>query len=252
MFGCAIKKAFYDFWDNLYTVFLFNLIFVMLGTLVVIFLVTPHGFLFIMIIAIVGFVLLSNFLAAQFLFFTEIANFETPTFKEIFGKIAETWKVNLVISLLYVGVITLVITGVPFYLSARGSIRVIGPGVLLGTSILISLILLFFYPFYVKFDGKIIRSFITSVRFISDNVFFVIGVVVGIGIIAEISSFTLMLFPGPGAMIVWVCSCFKLRMYKYEYLEKNPETNGAIPWNDILEKEREQYKNRGIFGKFEK
>jgi hypothetical protein len=252
MFGCAIKKAFYDFWDNLYTVFVFNLIFVMLGTLVVFYLLMPHGLIFTVIVAIIGFVLLSHFIAAQFLFFMEIAYFETLTFKEIFGKIAETWKVNLVISLVYAGIITLVITGVPFYLSARGSIGIIGTGVLLGTSALISIILIFFYPFYVQFDGKIIRSFIASTRFVSDNAFFVFGVIIGLGVIAGISSFTSMLFPGPGAMIVWVCGCFKLRMYKYEYLEKNSDADNVIPWNDILEKEREQYKNRGIFSKFEK
>ena len=52
-----------------------------------------------------------------------------------------------------------------------------------------------------------------------------------------------------GALLLWYNVALKLRMYKYEYLEKNPNAKRKdIPWETLLAEEKEYLGKRTLKG----
>lgn len=251
MINFLIKKTFYDFWDNLYSLFLFGLGVMITGTFFIACFVTFRDNAY-MIYAtcVVGLIVLGQFFAALFLYTNDIAESEPVKVKEIVVYAAYTWKINLIISSIFIAILTLAVTGVPFYLSTHRLFGIISAGVIIGTFIIVGLVLLFFYPFYIRNNGRIIESVKQSARFVADNPFFAIGVVIGIIAIMTFSSLSYMIFPGIGAVILWINVSVRLRLYKYDYLRENPGASpGKIPWEKLLKKDIALYEKRGIFSR---
>jgi hypothetical protein len=82
-----------------------------------------------------------------------------------------------------------------------------------------------------------------------DNTFF--AVLLGIGSVAILigSFFTALLIPGLAGLILWHQVGLKLRLYKYDYLEENPEANRKqIPWDALLIDDRDRVGKRTLRG----
>jgi len=47
------------------------------------------------------------------------------------------------------------------------------------------------------------------------------------------------MFPGPAGAMQWMQSAVKLRLLKYEYLERNPQSHRRrVPWNAVFVEEQ--------------
>jgi hypothetical protein len=58
-----------------------------------------------------------------------------------------------------------------------------------------------------------------------------------------------MIFPGPGGLLLFLDEALRLRIFKYDWLEANPDANRRkIPWEALLIEEREKTGNRTLKG----
>ena len=245
-----IKKTFFDLWDNLYSMFLFGVATIVVAAFFMAMMVTvgvnsPKFFL----AFIGGIFCLGQLIAALFFYTHDIAMNEQVKIRNIVGYIAQTWKVNLVISGIFSTILILTISGVRFYMHAVGPVAVVGTGVLAGTAIIVGLVLLFFYPFYIRSEEGIIDAMKKSAFFISDNPVFVIGVIIGIITICAMSAFSYGIAPGFTAITLWINVCVRIRLYKYEYRKSTKTVSGNIPWDDLIKEDLAMYDRRWFVGK---
>jgi hypothetical protein len=64
-----------------------------------------------------------------------------------------------------------------------------------------------------------------------------------------LSAFTAFLLPGLGSIVLLLQVATKLRIYKYDYLEENPEANRRkIPWDAILIDDKQRVGKRTLRG----
>jgi hypothetical protein len=56
-----------------------------------------------------------------------------------------------------------------------------------------------------------------------------------------------MLLPGPGGLLLFLDEALRIRLLKYDWLEANPGRK-KIPWNTLLEDDREKTGSRSIKG----
>ena len=64
-----------------------------------------------------------------------------------------------------------------------------------------------------------------------------------------VSFFTALLLPGIATIMLWWNIAFKLRLYKYDWLEQNPGANRRrVPWDALLVEDRERVGKRTLKG----
>lgn len=103
------------------------------------------------------------------------------------------------------------------------------------TSISLAVIISFqyFFPLYYRLNEGFFNSIRLSFKLFFDNIGFSIAAFfTSIGIML-FSMFFAYVFPGVCGIFVWLHNCVKLRLYKYDYLEKN-KTSKKIPWDVLL------------------
>jgi hypothetical protein len=113
--------------------------------------------------------------------------------------------------------------------------------------LIINLALQFYLSIRARLDtkpGKIIKK---CFLILFDNTgFCVLAGAASLAILA-LSLPLFMLLPGPGGLLLFLDEALRIRLLKYDWLEENPG-RGKIPWNILLEDEREKTGTRGIKG----
>ena len=105
----------------------------------------------------------------------------------------------------------------------------------------------FYFPLQSNFDKKVFKNIKKMFLIFFDNLGFSFGLLIGTIIISIISVTTFFIFIGPSAILLWQNVALKLRIYKYEYFEKYPDsTRKNIPWDVLLANDREKMGKRTL------
>jgi hypothetical protein len=108
---------------------------------------------------------------------------------------------------------------------------------------------LFFYPVLFRLKNKIGKSIQLCFVFLFENIAFVLYMLLVIIITLPVSLLFFFLFPGPAGIILWINVCFKIRLYKYDYLEAHPGTDRKkIPWRCLILEDEERVGKRTVRG----
>jgi uncharacterized membrane protein YesL len=248
MIGFFIKKTFFDLWDNLISIVLINL-----GFLLV--LAVPIGLpllfakvtVLVYATLVVGCVLFFVYAAAVSCAVREIACYRSFGFREFFGFFAESWKVGVVFGLLIAALGFLCGLAIPFYLSMKSFLGLFAASLIFWTAAVLVLALQYFFPLYVQLDHNFKKSLRKSFILFFDNPLFTFFLFIHNIVIFAISIFLALLVPGCTGILLAQNEAFKLRMYKYDYLEENPDANRRhIPWGALLYDEREKVGSRSF------
>jgi uncharacterized membrane protein YesL len=246
-----VKKAFFDMWDHFLAVVIMNLGFIVLLTIP---LLLPSWLVEFNVIAallaqVVGGVLIFVYCGAISLATRDMVNYERPEFRKVIDYLKESWKSSTVLGLIWVAVVLIVVVGFPVYAN-MGNFLGLAAIVFLFWAILIwTLSSQFFFPIRAQLDTKVGKILRKSFVVFFDNTFF--AIVLGIGSIVVIagSVFTALLLPGITGLLIWRQAGLKLRLYKYDYIEKNPDANRRdIPWDALLIDEKERVGKRTLRG----
>jgi uncharacterized membrane protein YesL len=248
MFGFLIRKFFYDMWDNLYKLALINLGF--LASLTIPILIPP---LFESIPALsLGIIALGMlwcfvYLSTAALSLKALSDYRSFGFADFFRNLKTAWPAGLLGGgLFFIGylLITMVI---PFYFS-RNSF----PGLLLGSLVFWTLLagilaFQFLFPIRSRLDPKLPKVIRKCFIILLDNTAFCIFSGLISLVILVLSVVLLLLFPGPGGILLFLDEALRLRLLKYDWLEANPGADRRkIPWDALLIDEREKTGTRSL------
>jgi hypothetical protein len=248
MFGFLLKKTFYDLWDNLFKIALINLVFLALafGGIVLPSLLNAAPPL---LMGIMAFCLLCCCvcLSAASLCVKALSDYGSFGFADFFRSLAEAWPAGLLLGAICLLELSLIFLALPFYINLGSFAGLLLGCFLLWTTLIISLALQFYLPIRARLDtkpGKIIKK---CFLILFDNTgFCILAGALSLGILA-LSLPLFMILPGPGGLLLFLDEALRIRLLKYDWLEENPGRR-KIPWNILLEEEREKTGNRTIKG----
>lgn len=251
MFGFLVKKTFFDMWDNMFRILLMNLGF--LAVLAIVFVLAPLAGRILPLaitIAAVGVAALAVYAGAASRVCADISDYRQPGFADFWAALKDGAPTSLLLALalvVYAGVVFVV--DFPFFASVKSFAAWLAFALLFWVTVAVVLALQFFFPVRARLDRKFRKVIRKSFLLLLDNPGHTLGVALGGLVIAVVSVFTALLLPGPATLLLWWNTAFKLRMYKYDWLEQNPGADRRkIPWDALLVEDRERVGKRSLRG----
>lgn len=258
MFGFFFKKNMCDVWDNLFYAIIVN--FFVLVVSVGLGFVIRYATLF------EGEGLASHVVFASSIFLAVLVlstfyfaggenamssvNYNTPRYGRFFARILPSLKEGLFCAL-FISVVALVaVVSMPFYFrmwrpsdGSRGSLVWFIIMVMIFWFIVTTVIALqWFMPVRIMMKNGFFKCLKKSYILFFDNIGFTMGLF-GVNILnVLLTAVTFGLFPGLTGITVTNMNALKLRMYKYDWIEVNPdltlEERRNVPWEALLAKDK--------------
>ncbi len=250
MFGFLVKKAFFDMWDNMFRIIIMNLGYI--AVLAIFFFLAPlfssMPVAFFAVLAI-GIAVLAAYTGAVSHLCSDIADYKQPGFQDFFTFLKESWPSSLLLALLVTGYLLIVRVAFQFYGGMKSLVGPLAVALLFWVTVAGVLAAQFYFPIQSRLDRKFRKIFRKSFLIFFDNPAFSIGLILCALIILVGSAFTALLLPGISSILLWWNIAFKLRLYKYDWLEQNPGANRRrIPWDALLVDDRERVGKRTLKG----
>ena len=256
MYGFLLKKNFCDGWDNLLSLIITNVVFLfsMVGIIMLSSFVTQHlsdnttDFTFYLIqtgILFLGLFIATTIDLAYGEVSVKIANFEGPHLLEFFKKIPGALLHALLFSLLIVVIIFVSVYSIYFYIIEQKSLFSLFIGALIfWLDVLIALSLQWFVPIRCTFHNGFFKCIKKCFLIFMDNTGFSIFMGLYTLILAALSILPIGFFPSIAGIAIAKQNAFRIRMYKYDYLEEHPELKTPrerrqIPWEELIYEDRE-------------
>ena len=256
MFRFFLKKNFADGWDNLFFLLMqnvFPLVFLALSLVAMKYSFQTNVFLpYIVFVACSG--LFSVLAFSCGMNAAKIANYDSPTIALFFKSLKHVWKIGFAFGAALAVATILIRFGIAYYLVLfLGEGRKIGLlfTAILGWFSLICLVALqWFIPLYFLQDNNnfskcLKKSFIVFF----DNPGFSVGVFLYNIFLLIVSCLLFLLVPGVGGIVLSSTNALRLRLYKYDWIEKMNEKEpgfendrdrrSEVPWDELLAEDRE-------------
>ncbi|MBN2351506.1 MAG: hypothetical protein JXD23_02980 [Spirochaetales bacterium] len=250
MFSFFIKKTFFDMWDNLLAMFLLNVGFVFLvcGFFILPAMTGITGTFLIFYVA-AGVVVIAYYTGGVFRFTLDLSDNKRGGLVLFFKHLIGSWKQNLVSCVLALVLAAAALVAIPSYLLADSMVLVIIGGIMFWAWFTAFLASLFFPPASVRLKKKVFSCLRDSFSFVFDNLAFCLAVFFFFLITLAVSALLFFMLPGPATALLWINVCFKIRLYKYEYLRTHPGTaKRDIPWDELIAEDRNMLGKRTLRG----
>jgi hypothetical protein len=250
MLGFCIKKTFFDIWDNLFLLLILNLGFILM-TGVVVYLPSLLDFsTFWSIFGIcLGVLLFTLYLGGAAAMTKEMSDFQSVSIVSLPRCIMDNLIPSLVIGGIAIVQVVIISVVFPFYMNIGGLVGLGVASLIFWSSLIWWIASQYYWPLYCRLEGNAKKALKKSVLLFFDNTGFSIFLGVGSIFLLVVSAFTAFLIPGFAAILLWHQVGFKLRLYKYDYLEENPGADRKrIPWAVMVQEDREKIGPRSLKG----
>ena len=248
-----IKKNFCDGWDNLLYLALFNLIIIGIvsGAFFAVSFLIDISVIAAVAVSVIFISLINIPLLALSDAALRLADFKSVSVKETFAGIAQTWKAGLLFGVIELVLIFIALVVLPFYFGMRNMIGFALGAVIFWIFVAAILSLQWFMPLQSYFGGSVIKNVKKSFILFFDNTGFSIFMFIYSCIVFFLSVFLAFMAPGITGLILGYNNALRLRMYKYDWLEKHPElptkqARRSIPWDELIAEDRETLGPRDI------
>jgi hypothetical protein len=249
MFGFLVKKAFFDMWDNLFRMLLMNLGYILIFACFVLtwqFLAATVLFGPLAAVCVAIFCLYTGAVSRMC---SEIADYRQPGFADFFRFLKENAPASLLLALVICVYAVVVAISFQYYGSIRNLGGWLARGVLFWITVACLIALQYYFPIQSRLDRKFRKIFRKMFLVFFDNQGLSIGLLLGAVLIFLFTFLTLLLLPGIATILLWWNVAFKLRLYKYDWLEANPgEKPSKVPWDALLVEDRERVGKRTFKG----
>lgn len=245
MIGFYIKKNFFDGWDNFLSLIVFNLIsyVILFGLYFLISLVVDIPLLFFCFLFI-------GIYVSTLLFFSmgmstaEIARYKSASILSLFSNIPLVWKEALFLSLLYLALFISATVALPFYFTMGGVFGLSITAIIFWIIVMTLLALQWFIPLSVQLKGGFLKSLKKSYLLFLDNGGFSLCMAIYTILLVIVSALLAFFAPGFSGISLAQNNALKLRLYKYDWLEENPDIAQTkerknIPWDELLAEDDE-------------
>ena len=250
MFGFLVKKAFFDMWDNLFRVLLMNVGYVALLALFSFLASAAISIPGISVaLVVIGVALAAVYTGAVSRMCAEIADYRQPGFADFIRFLRETFVSSLLLALAVVAYGFVVSVAFRFYGGMKSIVGPLAVALLFWVTMAWLLSVQYYFPIQSRLDRKFRKIFRKTFLVFFDNPGFSIGLLICALIVLTVSVFTALLLPGLATILLWWNVAFKLRLYKYDWLEENPGANRRkVPWDALLVADRERVGKRTLRG----
>lgn len=252
MIGFFVKKAFFDGWDNLFSLILINLGFILA---LAIGFVLPNSIGLPLwasiVLRILSLAAGSVWWSAAVFAMKDVADFKSFHLRDIREPVRRGLVPGLQVGALLVLGWFVVSVGLPFYLSIGGLLGALAAGVVFWCAIIVLLALQYYIPIRARLGGGLRKNLRKSFVLFFDNPGFSIFLFLHCAVTLAISFFLAFLLPGFAGIALSQDVAIKLRLYKYDWLEANPQGNRrSVPWDDLLGEDKELVGKRTLRGMF--
>jgi hypothetical protein len=248
MFLFLIKKAFFDFWDNLGAILIINLgYFAILAFTVYVPSHFPSHHILSLAAYFIKFSLFFLYTGAINRIIKQYADFSRASFSDFIAHLKAGWISSFLFSSLVLGIFFIAMAGLNYLRLGTGFMSVLGFGMLFWIIAICLVTLPYVFAFDARSNGNILTCLKKAILMFMDNVLFSLGLLIGALIICGISTFCAFIIPGIGMLLLWYNVAVRLRLAKYDYLEQHPNTNRwNIPWKEILKDDMERLRSRTL------
>ena len=245
MIGFFIKKAFYDGWDNLLQIILLNVVIVLFGA-GGIFLaqeVSTYAVLSIGIMIAV-FALEGIIMMAVSEMMARIADFKSFTFMDLLKAVRGTWLHGLFYALLCGGIFLVFTITMPYYAKMGSLFGFVLAVMIFWIAVITVLAIQWFLPIRSQLEKNFLKAIKKCFIIFFDNPGFSLFMFFYTVIVLLLSCVMVLIVPGFAGTILAHNDAFRLRMYKYDWIEKNPALDfktarKTIPWEELLAEDDE-------------
>lgn len=250
MIGFFVKKAFFDGWDHLYALVGMNLAHLVLALL---FFALPLAAGLpaqaLAALAVAGVFAMSLWQTACARLAYSIADYGSPRIADALRSLREDWGAGLQLGAMNLGIMAALLVGIPFYLSMDGFLPMFAAALLFWTAALAMLVLQYYLPIRTALGGGFAKNLRKALVLALDNPGFSLFLAVHGLVTMVLSALPAFLAPGLAGLAVAQADAVKLRLFKYDWIEKNPQADRrAVPWDSLLAEERELVGERTLRG----
>jgi hypothetical protein len=252
MIGFFIKKAFFDGWDHLFSLLLLNLgflLFLSMGFVLPGSLGVPVWLaLSLVALSLAGG---SVWWSACVYAMKDVADFGSFHARDIWANVKRGLTPGLQVGAFLVLLWFVVSVGLPFYLKIGGILGALAAGVIFWCAIILLLALQYYIPLRSRLGGGLKKNMRKSFVIFFDNPGFSFFLFLYCAATLVVSIFLAFLLPGFAGIALAQDVALRLRLYKYDWLEVNPEAKRReIPWDKLLEEDKDLVGKRTLKGMF--
>jgi len=251
MIGFLIKKAFYDFWDNMFRMVLMNLGF-LASVAIPIFLpgLIPVMPLSLLVFA-AGLLWCFVYLAAVALSVKTVSDYGIFGFSDFLTNLKEGWKSGVALGVTGFLLFIIARNSIPFYLQMQSIFGLFLAAMIFWIIVTAVCSLQFFFAIRARLDTKLAKIFRKCLLVFFDNPGLAIYLLLHTIILLVLSAVLAFLLPGPAGILLFFDEALRLLLLKYDWLDANPDETGSkkrrkIPWDAILIDEREKTGTRSL------
>jgi hypothetical protein len=250
MVGFFIKKSFFDGWDNLFSLVLLNLGFLValaIGLLLPSIQGMPvwAGVIFAVIAIAAGSVLYSASVYAM----VAVADFKTFHAGEAIAMLKRGLVPGLQSAVALILGWIIVSIGLPFYAKTGAMLGAVAGGILFWFAVIALLALQYYVPLRARLGGGLKKNLRKSFLIFFDNPGFSLFLFIYSVVTLLLSGLLAFLAPGFAGVALEQDIALRLRLYKYDWLEANPGAKRRdIPWDELLTEDRDLVGKRTLKG----
>jgi hypothetical protein len=247
MIGFLIKKTFFDLWDHLFIIVLFNLGFIA-SAAVPILLAPALSFSAPLSLAVlfIGIVWCFIYAAAVSRCVMRISDYARFEFADFFRSVKPALPAGVCGGVMVFFLFLLITMVIPFYLNFESVAGIFFSALVFWALVIGVLSLQFFITIAARLDHHIIKAVKKCFLIFFDNTGFCIFSFFHNLILIIISALTAFLIPGPAGILLYLDEALRLRLLKYDWLEAHPDEGRRIPWDALLIDEREKTGTRSF------
>lgn len=250
MISFFIHKAFFDGWDNLFRIAALNVGFLLVSG---IFILGPDIAGAPLPLILLGFLLT---LAASGIWWSacvhalsKVADYEDLGLPEIRRALRDGLVPGLQFSAMAASLVVILVVAFPFYLGRSDALSIVALGIIFWSALGAILSLQYFLPLQARLGGGFRKNLRKSFYLMMDNPLFSLFLLAYNVLVLVVSMFLAFLAPGPAALALNLNVAVKLRLYKYDWMEANPDSRGQkIPWLELLAEDKERVGKRTLKG----
>jgi hypothetical protein len=174
----------------------------------------------------------------------EIARYKSASILSLFSNIPLVWKEALFLSLLYLALFISATVALPFYFTMGGVFGLSITAIIFWIIVMTLLALQWFIPLSVQLKGGFLKSLKKSYLLFLDNGGFSLCMAIYTILLVIVSALLAFFAPGFSGISLAQNNALKLRLYKYDWLEENPDIAQTkerknIPWDELLAEDDE-------------
>jgi uncharacterized membrane protein YesL len=250
MIGFFLKKAFFDGWDNLFSLVFLNLVSIgLLGFGFVIPAALGAPLWLNATVLVLSLVALGVWVSTSVFALVAVSDYGSFHMRDIGPALRKALVPGLQLGAIAAASWLLLSVGLPFYLSQNGIASALAAGILFWCALVLALALQYYLPLRARLGGGFRKNLRKSFILFFDNPMFSIFLFFYSFVGLALSVFLAFLMPGLAGLALGQNVAVKLRLYKYDWIEANPGANRrAPPWEELLAEDRELVGKRSLKG----